>query len=222
MTNQKEATIRVVLVDDHRVVSRGVHSYLESFGDLTVVGVAANAEELLAKLDEWLPEIVVMDLLMPGGMDGVEATRRVRERWPRVQVVALTASTDDARLVGSLRAGAIGYVRKDAEPEVLLAAVRAAAKGQSMIDPAVAATVLGEMARGVLPGGELTERETEVLKQLASGKTNREIAEALFISEETVKSHIGNILSKLHLSHRTQAVIYALKQGLISMDDLKL
>ena len=214
--------IRVVLVDDHRVVSRGVHSFLESFGDLTVVGVAANAEELLAKLDEWSPEIVVMDLLMPGGMDGVEATRQVRQRWPRIQVVALTASTDDARLVGSLRAGAIGYVRKDAEPEVLLAAVRAAAKGQSMIDPAVAATVLQEMARGSLSGSELTERETEVLKQLASGKTNREIAETLFISEETVKSHIGNILSKLHLAHRTQAVIYALKQGLISMDDLKL
>ena len=214
--------IRVVLVDDHRVVSRGVHSFLESFGDLTVVGVAANAEELLAKLDEWSPEVVVMDLLMPGGMDGVEATRQVRQRWPRIQVVALTASTDDARLVGSLRAGAIGYVRKDAEPEVLLAAVRAAAKGQSMIDPAVAATVLQEMARGSLSGSELTERETEVLKQLASGKTNREIAETLFISEETVKSHIGNILSKLHLAHRTQAVIYALKQGLISMDDLKL
>ena len=214
--------IRVVLVDDHRVVSRGVHSFLESFGDLTVVGVAANAEELLAKLDEWSPEIVVMDLLMPGGMDGVEATRQVRQRWPRIQVVALTASTDDARLVGSLRAGAIGYVRKDAEPEVLLAAVRAAAKGQSMIDPAVAVTVLQEMARGSLSGSELTERETEVLKQLASGKTNREIAETLFISEETVKSHIGNILSKLHLAHRTQAVIYALKQGLISMDDLKL
>lgn len=219
---RKEFMIRVVLVDDHRVVSRGVHSFLESFGDLTVVGVAANAEELLAKLDEWSPEVVVMDLLMPGGMDGVEATRQVRQRWPRIQVVALTASTDDARLVGSLRAGAIGYVRKDAEPEVLLAAVRAAAKGQSMIDPAVAATVLQEMARGSLSGSELTERETEVLKQLASGKTNREIAETLFISEETVKSHIGNILSKLHLAHRTQAVIYALKQGLISMDDLKL
>jgi NarL family two-component system response regulator LiaR len=215
--------IRVVLVDDHRVVSRGVHSYLESFGDLEVVGVAANAEELLAKLEEWSPEVVVMDLLMPGGMDGVEATRRVRERWPRIQVVALTASTDDARLIGSLRAGAIGYVRKDAEPEVLLAAVRAAAKGQSMIDPAVASTVLQEMACGGQAQGErLTERETEVLKQLANGKTNREIAEALFISEETVKSHIGNILSKLHLAHRTQAVIYALKQGLISLDDLKL
>jgi len=212
--------IRVVLVDDHRVVSRGVHSFLESFGDLSVVGVANNAEELLTRLDEWTTDVVVMDLLMPGGMDGVEATRRVRERWPRIQVVALTASTDDGRLIGALRAGAIGYVRKDAEPELLLAAVRAAARGQSMIDPAVASTVLQEMARGGLPGGELTEREIEVLRQLSHGRTNREIAEALFISEETVKTHIGNILSKLHLAHRTQAVIYAIKQGLVSLDEL--
>jgi NarL family two-component system response regulator LiaR len=164
--------------------------------------------------------VVVMDLLMPGGMDGVEATRRVCDRWPRTQVVALTASTDDARLIGALRAGAIGYVRKDAEPELLLAAVRAAVRGQSMIDPAVASTVLQEMARGGLTGGELTEREIEVLRQLAHGCTNREIAEALFISEETVKTHIGNILSKLHLAHRTQAVIYAIKQGLVSLDEL--
>src|SRR5262249_20191795 len=194
--------IRVVLVDDHRVVSRGVHTYLESFGDISVIGVANNAEELLARLDEWLPDVVVMDLLMPGGMDGVEATRRMRERWPRTQVVALTASTDDARLVGALRAGAIGYVRDDAEAELLLAAARAAARGQSMIDPAVAATVLQEMARGGLTGGELTEREIEVLGQLAHGGTSREIAEALFISEETVKTHIRHILSKLHLAHR--------------------
>src|SRR5262249_29256557 len=194
-------------------------SYLESFGDLSVAGVASNAEELLTRLDEWLPDVIVMDLLMPGGMDGVEATRRVRERWPRTQVVALTASTDDARLIGALRAGAIGYVRKDAEPELLLATVRAAARGQSMIDPTVASTVLQEMARGGLTGGELTEREIEVLRQLAHGSTNREIAEALFISEETGKTHIGNILSKLHLAHRTHAVIYAVKQGNISLGE---
>jgi NarL family two-component system response regulator LiaR len=212
--------IQVVLVDDHRVVSRGIHSFLESFGDLGEAGVAANAEELLARMDEWLPDVVVMDLLMPGGMDGVEATRHVRERWPRTHVVALTASTDDARLIGALRAGAIGYIRKDAEPELLLDAVRAAARGESMIDPAAASTVLQEMARGGLPGGELTEREIEVLRQLAHGRTNREIAKALFISEETVKTHIGNILGKLHLAHRTQAAVYALKQGIVSLDEL--
>ncbi|MGH9837643.1 MAG: response regulator [Blastocatellia bacterium] len=214
--------IQVALVDDHRVVTRGIRSYLESYPDLAIVGVAASGEELLQKLDEWLPDVVVMDLLMPGGMDGVEATRRVRQISPRTQVVALTASTDEARLIGVLRAGAIGYVRKDSDPELLLATVRAAARGQSMIDPAVASTVLQDLARGNVPGNELTERETGVLRQLAHGRTNREIAEALFISEETVKTHIGNILGKLHLAHRTQAAIYALKQGLVSLDELKL
>jgi len=140
--------IRVVLVDDHRVVSRGVRSYLESFPDIAIVGVAANGEELLKKFDEWLPEVVVMDLLMPGGMDGVEATKRVRALSPRMQVVALTASVDEARLIGALRAGAIGYVRKDSEPEALLAAVRAAARGHSVIDPALTGDALHDFARG--------------------------------------------------------------------------
>lgn len=216
--------IRVVLVDDHRVVSRGLHSYLESFDDLRVVGVAANGEALLQQMDAWSPDVVVMDLLMPGGLDGVETTRRVRQQWPRTQVVALTASTDEARLIGALRAGAIGYVRKDTEPEFLLAAVRAAASGQSLFAPSVAASLWQELARGgqshLPPGSELTERELDVLRQLAHGRTNREIAAALFISEETVKTHLGNILGKLQLSHRTQAVIYALKQGLISLDEL--
>jgi NarL family two-component system response regulator LiaR len=210
--------IRVVLVDDHRVVSRGVRSYLESFPDIAIVGVAANGEELLKKFDEWLPDVIIMDLLMPGGMDGIEATKRIRSLSPRTQVVALTASVDEARLIGVLRAGAIGYVRKDSEPEALLSAVRAAARGQSVIDPALTGNVLQDFARG--QGNELTEREIEVLRQLARGYTNREIADALFISEETVKTHIGNILSKLHLEHRTQALIYAIKQGLVSLDEL--
>jgi NarL family two-component system response regulator LiaR len=212
--------IRVVLVDDHRVVSRGVRSYLESFSDLKIVGIASNGEELLLNLDQWAPEVVVMDLLMPGGMDGIEATRKVRARSPQTQVVALTASIDEARMIGVLRAGAIGYIRKDAEPEILLAAVRAAATGRSLIDPAAAGDVLQDFARGQEPGGILTERELEVLRSLARSLTNREIAEALFISEETVKTHISNILGKLRLTHRTQAVIYALKQKLVSLDEL--
>jgi two-component system, NarL family, response regulator LiaR len=212
--------IRVVLVDDHRVVSRGVRSYLESFPDLKIAGIAANGEELLLNLDQWEPEVVVMDLLMPGGMDGIEATRKVRARSPRTQVVALTASVDEARMIGALRAGAIGYVRKDADPEILLAAVRAAAAGRSMIDPAVAGVALQDFARGQEPGSVLTERELEVLRSLARGFTNREIAEALFIGEETVKTHISNILGKLRLMSRTQAVIYALKQNLVSLDEL--
>jgi NarL family two-component system response regulator LiaR len=209
--------IRVVLVDDHRVVSRGVRSYLESFPDIAIVGVAANGEELLKRFDEWLPEVVVMDLLMPGGMDGIEATKRIRSISPRTHVVALTDSIDEARLIGALRAGAIGYVRKDSEPEALLAAVRAAARGHSVIDPALEGDTLHDFVRG--QESELTEREIDVLRQLARGYTNREIADALSISEETVKTHVGNILSKLHLSHRTQAVIYAFKHKLVSIHD---
>jgi two-component system, NarL family, response regulator LiaR len=208
-----------VLVDDHRVVRQGLSSFLESFGDIKIVGTASSGEEVLQKLDDWLPDVVVMDVLMPGGIDGIETTRRVRDRSPHSQVVVLTGYTDDARVVAALRAGAIGYVRKDAEPEILLAAVRAAAKGQSMLDPTIAGSVLQELLRGS-SATNLTERETEVLRELAKGSTNKQIAAQLVISEETVKAHVGNILAKLHLSHRTQAIVYALKQGIVSLEDL--
>lgn len=214
--------IRIVVVDDHKVVQTGLRSYLESFPDMEVVGAASSGEEVLEKLEGWLPDVVVMDMRMPGGMDGVEATRRVRALSPHTQVVVLTAHTDDARVVGALRAGAIGYVRKDADPSVFLAAVRGAARGRSVLDPAVAGSVLRDLAHGTGLTEPLSERETEVLHQLAHGRTNREIADALHISEDTVKTHVGNILSKLQLAHRTQAVIYALKQGLLSLDDIKL
>lgn len=214
--------IRIVVVDDHKVVQSGLRSYLESFPDMEVVGAASSGEEVLERLEGWLPDVVVMDLRMPGGMDGVEATRRVRALSPHTQVVVLTAHTDDARVVGALRAGAIGYVRKDADPRVFLAAVRGAARGRSVLDPAVAGSVLQELAQGMGLTEPLSERETEVLHQLAHGRTNREIADALHISEDTVKTHVGNILSKLQLAHRTQAVIYALKQGLLSLDDIQI
>jgi NarL family two-component system response regulator LiaR len=214
--------IRIALVDDHRVVQTGLRSYLESFPDLEVIGAAANGEEALRRLEGWLPDVVVMDLHMPGGIDGIEATRRVRALSPHTQVVVLTAHTDEARVVAALRAGAIGYVRKDSEPEVLIAAVRGAARGQSVLDPAVAGSVLQDLMRGGPLAEELSEREREVLAQLAHGRTNREIAQALHVGEETVKTHVGNILSKLQLNHRTQAVIYALKQGLVSLEDVEL
>jgi NarL family two-component system response regulator LiaR len=214
--------IRIVLIDDHRVVRTGLRSYLESFGDLEIVGAAASGEEALENLEAWLPDVAVMDLSMPGGMDGIEATRRVRALSPHTQVVVLTAHTDDARVVAALRAGAIGYVRKDSDPEVFLAAVRGAARGQSVLDPAVAGSVLQDLLRGGPLVEELSEREKDVLRQLAHGRTNQEIAEHLHVSPETVKTHVGNILSKLQLSHRTQAVVYALKQGLVSIDDIEI
>jgi NarL family two-component system response regulator LiaR len=213
--------IRLVLVDDHRVVRRGLRSYLEAFPDITVVGEASTGEEALEAIESWLPDVVVMDLLMPGGIDGIEATRRIRAITPHTQVVVLTAYTDDARVVAALRAGAIGYVRKEADPEILMAAVRAAARGQSMLDPAIAGSVLQDLVSSARAKDALTEREMEVLRLLAHGQTNREIAEGLVVGEETVKTHVGNILAKLHLAHRTQAVIHALKQGLISLDEIE-
>lgn len=214
--------IRVVLVDDHHIVRRGLRSFLESFGDIEIIGEAANGEAAIAAIESWLPDVVVVDLLMPGGIDGIETTRHLRMRSPHSQVVVLTAFTDDARIIAALREGAIGYVRKDAAPETLLAAVRGAARGQSVLDPTVAGSVLQELVRSSRLGADLTERETAVLRQLAHARTNREIAEMLTISEETVKTHVGNILAKLHLAHRTQAALYALKQGLVTLDELDL
>jgi NarL family two-component system response regulator LiaR len=214
--------IRLVLVDDHRVVRRGLRSYLEAFTDISIVGEASSGEAALENIDGWLPDVVVMDLLMPGGIDGIEATRRVRSISPHTQVVVLTAYTDDARVVAALRAGAIGYVRKEANPEVLLAAVRAAAQGQSVIDPAIAEAVLEDLVSDSPAKEDLTQRELDVLRSLAHGRTNREIAEELVVGEETIKTHVGNILAKLHLAHRTQAVVFALKEGLISLDDVKI
>jgi len=214
--------IRVFLIDDHRVVRKGLRAFLESFADIEVVGEASSGEEVLNTIGRWLPEVAVIDLLMPGGMDGIELTKRVRRLAPNTQVVVLTAYTDGARVVAALRAGAIGYVRKDADPEVLLAAVRAAAQGQSTLDPAIAGTVLDELSSEAEPRDNLTEREMEVLKLLAHGRTNREIAGMLVVGEETVKTHVGNILAKLHLVHRQQAMLYAFKQGLISLDEIDL
>ena len=211
--------IRIILVDVHTVVRRGLRSYLEAFADIQVVGEAASGEACLDGLETWLPDVAVMDLLMPGGIDGIETTRRARALSPHTQIVVLTAHVDEARVVAALRAGAIGYVRKDAEPELLLTAVRAAARGQSMLDPSIAGSVLQEVM-GDTEG--LTERELMVLRGLAHGRSNKQIAAELVIGEETVKTHVGNILSKLHMAQRTQAVVAALKQGLISLEEIKL
>jgi NarL family two-component system response regulator LiaR len=205
----------IALVDDHRVVSRSLKAYLESFPDLTVVGIAATGEELLEHLDEWKPDVVLQDLLLPGGIHGIETTKRILARAPSTRVIALTASIDEARLMGALRAGALGYVRKDAEPETLLAAVRAVARGKTYIDPAAAAAMVGHGAVD-----DLTPRETDVLRHLALGRSNREIAAALDIGDETVKTHVANLLAKLSVENRAQATVQALRRGLVSLEEL--
>ncbi|GCF07001.1 response regulator [Dictyobacter arantiisoli] len=215
-------TIRVVLVDDHKVVRYGLRTYLESFLDMEIVGEASSGEEALRTIEQWVPDVAVLDLLMPGGIDGIETIQRMRKLTPLTQIVALTSYTDEARVVAVLRAGAIGYVRKDAAPEILLEAIRSAAKGQSLLDPQIADAVLMELSQSTKSSTVLSEREQEVLHHLALGRTNREIAELMIVSPETIKTHVGNILTKLQLAHRTQAVIYALKQGFISLDDIEL
>ncbi|HVQ63252.1 MAG TPA: response regulator transcription factor, partial [Terriglobia bacterium] len=154
-------------------------------------------------------------MLMPGGIDGIETTRRLLQRFPSIRVLALTASTDDARMTAVLRAGATGYVRKDAEPELLLKAVRAVAGGRSFVDPAAA----GEAFAGAA-SDDLSPREMEVLREVAFGRTNREIGERLFISEETVKTHVASLLSKLRLQNRTQVVAYAVKNRVVDVQEL--
>jgi two-component system, NarL family, response regulator LiaR len=207
--------ITVAIVDDHRVVGRSLKAYLETFADLRVIGIASSGEELLEQLAAWRPQVVIQDLLMPGGIDGIETTRRVLAREPAVRVVALTASFDEARMMGVLRAGASGYVRKDAEPEILPAAIRAVVAGRAYIDPAI-----GRHLASAQEGDELTPREGEVLRHLAVGESNRTIAAALNVSEETVKTHVANVLSKLQVENRAQAAVQALKRGLVSIDDL--
>ena len=210
------AVTTIAIVDDHRVVTTSLKMYLESFEDMRVVGVAASGEELLQRLDAWRPQIILQDLLIPGGIDGIETTRRVLQRAPDVRVIALTASFDEARMAGVLRAGARGYVRKDADPEVLLTAIRAVARGRTYIDPSAAA----QLATAGAPE-DFTARELEVLRELALGQSNKEIAATLGIGDETVKTHVGHLFAKLQVENRGQAIVQALKRGLVALDELK-
>src|SRR5690242_4926399 len=166
--------IRVALVDDHKVVRQGLRSFLESFPDLAIVGMASSGEEALQHLTGWRPDVVVMDLLLPGGIDGIEATRRAKTLLPATHVVVLTSYTDDARVVAALRAGATGYIRKDADPEFLLAAVRGAAKGQAVFDPTVRESLYGVAQQSNSHAPQLSKRERDVLRQIALGCSNRE------------------------------------------------
>lgn len=210
--------IRVVLVDDHRVVTQSLKAWLESFPDIVVVGIAANGEEAVSKVVEWRPDVVLQDLLMPGGMDGIETTARIRQLVPAARVIALTASMDEPRMMGVLRAGAAGYVRKNADPETLLTAVRVVASGRTFIDPALAEILASSPD---VPRDTLTPREVEVLRLLALGRINRDIGRSLGVGEETVKTHVAHLLAKLHVDNRTQAIVEALRRQLVSIEDLE-
>jgi NarL family two-component system response regulator LiaR len=214
--------ITVLIVDDHKVVRDGMQFLLEQEPGIEVVGQCADGHEAVATVAQLVPAVVLLDLLMPG-LDGLGALRRIKARSPTTKVVVLTSYTGEDRLFDAIKAGATSYLLKTAGAREVIGAVRAAARGDSVLDPAVAALVLEEL-RGPAPqasprGAQLTPREAEVLALVARGRSNRAIGEELFIGEETVKTHISNILAKLHLADRTQAAIYALRQGLVPLDE---
>jgi NarL family two-component system response regulator LiaR len=213
--------ISVLIVDDHEVVRQGVRAYLESQAEFDVVGEASSGKDATELASEHVPDVVLMDLVM-SGMDGVEATRQVKSASPRSQVVVLTSYHQDEFIFPALQAGAISYILKDVKMEELADAIRRAARGEATLHPRVAARVIqefhGARKEDVNPFTELTNRELEVLKLIASGSSNSKIAEQLVISENTVKGHVSNILSKLHLADRTQAAVYAWREGIVRRD----
>lgn len=205
--------IRVALVDDHSIVRRGIRSFLNTQPDIDVVGEAESGEAMLQMIEQWQPHVLVMDVYMPGGINGVDATQQVKKLLPNVKVIMLSGFDDDARMIGALRAGALTYLAKDAQPETLLDAIRQAAQGKAALDPQLMQRLLE--AQGLRYHDLLTPRELDVIQALSDGLTNAEIASQLVVSEETIKSHISNILRKLNLNHRTQIAIFALRNQLV-------
>ncbi len=210
--------ISVLLVDDHNMVRMGLKAYFSTLADIQVVGEAGSGEEAVRLAAELAPDVVLMDLIMPG-MGGVEATRQVKKASPRTQVIVLTSYHEDENIFPAIRAGALSYVLKDIDPDELAEAIRRAHVGEAVLNPRVAARMVkelhGDREEDFNPFKELTERELEVLRLIAAGKNNQEIAGVLVISEKTVKSHITNILNKLHLADRTQAAVYAWQVGIV-------
>ncbi len=215
--DEMPARIRVLLVDDHTVVRRGLRLAFDLEPDLHVIGEAANGQEAVQRVGELLPDVVVMDLLMPV-MNGVDATRVIRREYPDVEVVALTSVLEDRLVIDVVEAGAAGYILKETRPDELFEAVRAAARGEVRLDPRAQQRLVREVRGGGAPHAVLTERELEVLKLLAGGATNKRIAQQLEVAEATVKSHVSNLLAKLELKSRTQAALYAMREGLVVRD----
>jgi NarL family two-component system response regulator LiaR len=212
-------SIKVLLADDHKIVRQGVRAFLKTIVDIEVIAEAESGAGAVAAAALHNPDVVLMDLEMPGEMDGITATRQVRRQNPKTQVIVVTSHHQDEYIFPAVRAGAISYLLKDVEPEELAAAIRKAAVGEAVLDSRVASRIIQELQgiRGETanPFTELSEREFDVLRLIAAGKSNAEIAAALVIGESTVKTHIGNILKKLHLDDRTQAAVYAWQQGIV-------
>ncbi|HYO48826.1 MAG TPA: response regulator transcription factor [Chloroflexia bacterium] len=217
-----EGPIRILLVDDHAVVRQGLKAFLATEADIEVVGEASNGREAVEQVKRLKPDVVLMDLVMPQ-LDGIGATAEIKASSPDVDVIAMTSFIEDEKVFGAMRAGATGYVLKDADPDDVVHAIRSAAAGEVHLDPRVARRLMEELhpsKQKPAPTQEaLSEREIEVLKLVAKGYSNQVIGEHLIISPKTAKTHVSNILSKLGLSSRTQAAVYAMREGLVSSEE---
>ncbi len=212
--------IRVLIADDHPIVRKGIRALLRTEPDLQVVGEAKDGTEAVALAQSLCPDVVLMDLVMPK-LDGIEATRQILSKQPGAKVLVLTSFAANDKVFPAIKAGALGYLLKDSDPEALVQAIHQVYQGESSLDPSIARKLLSELA---LPSAHnlttdpLTARELEVLRLVAQGKNNRQIAVELFITDMTVRTHVSSILSKLHLASRTQAALYALREGIASLE----
>ncbi len=213
--------IRVMIVDDHAIVRKGIHALLSESGGFEIVAEASNGHEAVQAAQETLPDVILMDLLMPG-MDGIEATRQIKNLLPAARILVLTSFVADNKLFPAIKAGALGYLLKDSSPEDLLRAIRQVHRGEPALHPTIARKLLQEIAHPVAPKPSpdaLTGRELEVLQLIAQGLSNQEIADGISVSEPTIRAHVSRILGKLHLASRTQAALYAVREGLTVEDD---
>lgn len=215
-----EEEIRILIVDDHAIVREGLRALIESEPGMELVGEAQDGLEAVTKARSLKPDVILLDLVMPR-MDGIEATRQIKKENDKTQILVLTSFSEDAKVFSAIKTGAMGYLLKDSSPPDLLRAIRDVYRGEPSLHPSIARKLMIELNRPVessIDEESLTDREEDVLKLLAQGLSNQEIADKLYISERTVRTHVSNILMKLHLANRTQAALHALRGGLVSLD----
>ena len=214
--------IRVLIADDHAIVRKGIRALLSTKRDIQVVGEAVDGAEAVAQAEALSPDVILMDLVMPK-MDGIQATREIAAKGSGARVLVLTSFAADEQVFPAIKAGALGYLLKDSEPQELVQAIRQVYRGEPSLEPSIARKMLSELSsppRKPLTPDPLTARELDILRLIAQGRSNKEIAGQLMIAEDTVRSHVSNILGKLHLASRTQAALYALREGIASLDDV--
>ena len=212
-------TIRIFIADDHAIVREGLRALLATEPDLELVGEASDGIQAVSKVHALKPDVILLDMVMPR-MDGLEAIVEIKKSWPEAKIIVLTSFSDDEKVFSAIRSGALGYLLKESSPQDLLQAIHSVARGEGFLSPTIASKVMREINQPPkLPPTKdpLTEREVEILQLVAKGLTNDEIAEKLVVSERTVRTHVSNILAKLQLANRTQAALYALKEGLASL-----